>query len=60
MTTLNNNSHIHHRLEHETRSVIANGFSSPTTERMVALRVASDLGEQDQLLTGDDFLVEGF
>tara|TARA_R100000908_G_scaffold55444_1_gene30727 strand:- start:6 stop:188 length:183 start_codon:yes stop_codon:yes gene_type:complete len=60
MTTWNNNSHVQHRLEHETRNVIANGFSSPTTERMIALKVASDLGEQDQLLTGDDFLVEGF
>ena len=60
MTTLSNNSHFQHRLEHETRNVIANGFSSPTTERMIALKVASDLGEQDQLLTGDDFLVEGF
>ena len=48
------------RLEHEARTVIANGFSSPTTERIVALRVASDLGEQDQMLAGDDFLVEGF
>ena len=60
MTTLSNNSHFQHRLEHETRNVIANGFSSSPTERMLALRVGSDLGEQDQLLTGDDFLVEGF
>ena len=60
MTTFNNNIHIQQRLEHETRNVIANGFSSPTTERIVALRVASDLGEQDQLLTGDDFFIEGY
>ena len=60
MTTFNNNIHIQQRLEHETRNVIANGFSSSPTERMLALRVGSDLGEQDQLLTGDDFLVKGF
>ena len=60
MTTLDNNIHIQHRLEHETRNVIANGFSSSPTERMFALRVASDLGEQDQLLTGDEFFIEGY
>ena len=60
MTTLNNNIHIQQRLEHETRNVIANGFSSSPTERMFALRVASDLGEQDQLLTGDEFFIEGY
>ena len=60
MTTLNNNSHIQHRLEHETRSVIANGFSSSTTERILALKIADDIGNQDQMLAGDDFLVEGF
>ena len=60
MTTLNNNIHIQQRLEHETRNVIANGFSSSPTERMFALRVASDLGDQDQLLTGDDFFIEGY
>ena len=60
MTTLNNNIHIQQRLEHETRNVIANGFNSSPTERMSALRVASDLGDQDQLLTGDEFFIEGY
>ena len=48
------------RLEHESRNVIANGFNSSPTERMIALKIADDIGNQDQLLTGDDFLVEGF
>jgi len=48
------------RLEHESRTVIANGFSSSPTERMIALKIADDIGNQDQMLTGDDFLVEGF
>ena len=48
------------RLENEARTVIANGFSSSTTERMLALKIADDIGNQDQMLTGDDFLVEGF
>ena len=55
-----NNSHIDARLEHEARTVIANGFSSSTTERMLALKIADDIGNQDQMLTGDDFLVEGY
>jgi len=48
------------RLEHEARTVIANGFSSSTTERMLALKIADDIGNQDEMLTGDDFLVEGY
>jgi len=48
------------RLEHESRNVIANGFSSSPTERMIALKIADDIGNQDQLLSGDDFLIEGF
>ena len=48
------------RLEHESRTVIAKGFSSSPTERMIALKIADDIGNQDQMLTGDDFLIEGF
>ena len=55
-----NNSHIDARLEHEARSVIASGFNHSTTERMLALKIADDIGNQDQMLTGDDFLVEGY
>ena len=31
------------RLEHESRTVIANGFSSSSTERMIALKIADDI-----------------
>ena len=48
------------RLEHEARTVIANGCSSSTTERILTLKIADDIGNQDQMLAGDDFLVEGF
>ena len=48
------------RLEHEARTVIANGFSSSPTERMIALKIADDIGNQDQMLTRDSFLIDGF
>ena len=48
------------RLEHESRTVIANGFSSSPTERMIALKIADDIGNQDQMLTRDSFLIDGF
>ena len=48
------------RLEHEARNVIASGFKHSPTERMIALKIADDIGNQDQMLTGDDFLVEGY
>jgi len=48
------------RLEHEARSVIASGFNHSTTERMLALKIADDIGNQDEMLTGDDFFVEGY
>ena len=47
------------RLEYEARNVIASGYKHSTTERMLALKIADDIGNQDQMLTGDDFLVEG-
>ena len=55
-----NNPHVDTRLEHEARTVIANGFSYSTTERMLALKIADDIGNQDQMLTKDSFLIDGF
>jgi len=55
-----NKNLINARLEHEARTIIANGFSHSPTERIIALKVAQDINNQDQMLTSDEFLVGGF
>ena len=55
-----NKNLINTRLEHEARRIIANGFSHSPTERIIALKVAQDINNQDQMLTSDEFLVGGF
>tara|TARA_R100001086_G_C11650098_1_gene207130 strand:+ start:335 stop:514 length:180 start_codon:yes stop_codon:yes gene_type:complete len=55
-----NNPHIDALLEHEVRNVIASGLKHSTTQRMLALKIADDIGNQDQMLTRDSFLIDGF